>query len=216
MTFIIAIQASDSIILSADNRAISTDLSQRIIIHPQESIKKMKVWNQGAITGTGDYIVFQKMANKLQNNQDIGRLSLLLKRYCNTRKTEIKMHAQIEKTVIIYSYIEDLKPKLQFIHYAQDEIIKHDLQENALQLFMYKEEISYILENLKQLQKNIKPRHSFDTSEAWISYYRLHFSEIYRKQSLHDESVSSSFDIIFQSTDEKIHQHIANSSNPDK
>ncbi|MCH4242921.1 hypothetical protein [Acinetobacter gerneri] len=209
MTFIIAIQSSDSIILSADNRAISTDSNQKITIHPQENIGKMATWNQGAITGTGDYVTFQRMTNKLKINQDIGQLPAMLKEYCSIRKNEIGMHEQIDKTVIIYSYLEGLNPKLQFIHHDQGEIIKHDLQENGLQLFMYKDEIGDILENLKQLQKSIKPRYCFETNEAWMSYYLIQFSEIYRTQSLHDESVSSSFDIFFQTAYEKVHKHVA-------
>ncbi|MDC5098197.1 hypothetical protein OHW41_19925, partial [Acinetobacter baumannii] len=56
MTFIVAIQLNDSIIIASDNKkvTISNDGSLNIC---NENLSKMFPWKKGIITGTGEYYV---------------------------------------------------------------------------------------------------------------------------------------------------------------
>jgi len=56
MTFIIAIQLNDSIIVAADNKEVilKEDQSNELL---ERSTSKLHAWSEGIVTGTGEYYV---------------------------------------------------------------------------------------------------------------------------------------------------------------
>lgn len=59
MTFIVAIQLNDSIIVASDNKKVT--ISEDGSLHlSNESISKMFPWQKGIITGTGEYLVISR------------------------------------------------------------------------------------------------------------------------------------------------------------
>lgn len=57
MTFIIAIQLNDSIVVTADSKKIVLKESEKIQFSPEKT-QKIYSWNKGIITGTGeDYVI---------------------------------------------------------------------------------------------------------------------------------------------------------------
>jgi hypothetical protein len=56
MTFIVAIQLNDSIIIASDNKKVTIN-PDGTLNFPNESISKMFPWKNGIITGTGEYFL---------------------------------------------------------------------------------------------------------------------------------------------------------------
>jgi hypothetical protein len=75
---------------------------------------------------------------------------------------------------------------------------------------LFNPNIQSISENLKTLYSNLRPQTSFNKVENWINYYISALKEIYAKQSCVDSSMSSSFDIFFQTKDQYFYKHIQN------
>ena len=83
MTFIVAIQLNDSIIITADNKKVILKETGEIEFKNDTS-SKIYAWDQGVITGTGEsYVInravkiFKKFADSISNGVLINSISTL-------------------------------------------------------------------------------------------------------------------------------------------
>ena len=213
MTFIVAVQLKDSIVVAVDNKYLT--LENKELDHFEEHISsKLYTWHSGIITGTGEHYVIDKAVRLFINNVDsnIEKLPTCLNISRQIREMEVGQHEQIQSSKLLYSEYSENGAKLFAIEPTK-ELGKYqttEFKENDLIIWLFNPNIQSISENLKMLYSNLRPKASFDRIEDWLDYYISALAEIYAKQSCIDSWMSSSFDIFFQTKDQYFYKHIQN------
>ncbi len=213
MTFIVAIQLRDSIVVAADNKYLT--LKNKELNHFEEYMhSKLYTWHSGIITGTGEHYVIDKAVRLFINNadSDIEKLPTCLNISRQIREMEVGQHEQIQSSKLLYSKYSENGAKLFAIE-PTEEIGTYrttKFKENDLIIWLFNPNIHSISKNLKSLYTNLRSLESFAQVENWINYYISALTEIYAKQSHIDSCMSSSFDIFFQTKDQYFYKHIQN------
>ena len=216
MTFIIAIQLNDSIIITTDNKKVVLKETSEIQFDTKKC-QKIYSWNKGIITGTGEgYVIsrsiefFKKLAqsniNKLPQCLDISR---------QIRELEIgKNYFQVENTKLLCSCYNDRGAQLYTIQrfessqpYQLTAIPPMDIA-----FWLFHPNIEAISSDLQNLYTDLKDYSAFLNQTDWINYYIDRLAPIYKKQSQQDSLMSQSFDFFFQAKDEYITGHIQNTA----
>jgi hypothetical protein len=214
MTFIVAIQLNDSIIVASDNKQVSI-LEDGTLTFPKDNISKMFTWENGIVTGTGEYYVISRAVklfnnfNKLHPYQFADCLDISRK----IREYEIgKDYYQVANTKLMYSTytnngaqlyrIESFDPNDKYQVTAADKM--------DITIWLFNPMIETITMNLKELYEDLKDRSSFKNNNEWIDYYIDRLSPIFKKQSQHDYLMSQSFDVFFQTKDQYIYGQFPN------
>jgi hypothetical protein len=105
MTFIVAIQLNDSIIIASDNKKVTIN-PDGTLNFPNESISKMFPWKNGIITGTGEYFLISRAVSIFNNFKELPPeyLSDCLEISRRLRECEIgKDYFQVANTKLMYS-----------------------------------------------------------------------------------------------------------------
>ena len=213
MTFIVAVQLKDSIVVAVDNKYLT--LENKELDHFEEHISsKLYTWHSGIMTGTGDHYVIDKAIRLFINNvdSDLEKLPTCLNISRQIREMEVGQHEQIQSSKLLYSEYSENGAKLFAIEPTK-ELGKYqttEFKENDLIIWLFNPNIQSISENLKTLYSNPRPKTSFNRIEDWLDYYISALAEIYAKQSCIDSWMSSSFDIFFQTKDQYFYKHIQN------
>lgn len=198
MTFLLAIQLKDSVIVAADKRSAT--------IHPngqmkfdQDQTNKLNLWQNGIITGVGELVLIQRTVEFLEllANSNIDQLVDCFDLSCSLRKEEYK-HSQIDQTKLIYSHCDGRDVKLYSIEQEDNEYFLRQFEENELSIWMYNPDISKVTEKIKILYENLKPLSAFINILDWLNYYVSQISHIFFEQAIHDKFMSARFDIYFQ------------------
>lgn len=209
MTFIVALQAVDSVILSADNIMVKfcdgNDEMPKAI-----EANKIHLWEAGFFTGTGDYSVIYRMRRYLAKPKDIALLPSVLASEKTKRVREVGQHEQIANTRLIISSNTSDGPRL----YVVDN---HSVQRVGCGelLIFFPLDYAFLINSEKKiraLNAAIRSYVSFESRQAWCDFYMAHFSSIYAIQHKHNKQISSSFHIGFQSKQWKQIDFVTNSS----
>lgn len=217
MTFIIAIQLNDSVIIAADNKKIvlkETTESQFNI----EMASKIYPWDNGIITSTGeDYVVsrsielFKKLAHS-----DLNKLPQCLEISRQMRELEIGTnYFQVENTKLLCSSYSEHGAQLYKIE-RFDPLQPYNLiavKPLDISVWLFHPNIDAISTNLQHLYRDLKDYCAFSNEADWINYYINRIALIYLKQSLYDPLMSQSFDIFFQNKDKYFFSHVPNTQN---
>ncbi len=210
MTLIVAIQAKDSIILSADKRFIYTD-NQDIdtpLFHSDEC--KLHLWEKGAMTGSGEFLVIQETNQWLHKTQNILSLPKKLNDIKKKRIIEIGQHEQIINSKIIFSIKDkDDTPQLYAVG-LDNKLDKLNPTDVSILLPLKYDFSSESVLGLQNLYSGIQDYNRFANNQSWISHYLNLLSNIYKKQSLSCESISADFHVFFQSSSYSTIVHIIN------
>ncbi|ENX14454.1 hypothetical protein F895_02409 [Acinetobacter sp. CIP 64.2] len=206
MTFIIAIQLQDSIIVAADNRSATIDYK----IHSDQT-PKLYAWKNGIIVGSGEMTVISRAVEffiKLSKS-NIKDLPKCLKISRLMRELEAK-HFQITTTKLMYSKSTPSGAQLYTIQpNKNNEYRLEKFQINEIILWFFNPDISHIRTELKTLYANLKPCYHFNNKNEWIIYYLEQLNIIFKKQAQIDQMMSASFDIFFQTKDDYFHEYIS-------
>ena len=213
MTFIVAVQLKDSIVVAVDNKYLT--LKDKEQDHFEEQLSsKLYAWHSGIITGTGEHYVIDKAVRLFINNvgSDIKKLPTCLNISRQIREMEVEEHDQIQSSKLLYSQYSENGAKLFAIEPIEEtgKYQTTEFKENDLIIWLFNPNIQSISENLKTLYSNPRPKASFDRIEDWLDYYISALAEIYTKQSYVDSWMSSSFDVFFQTQDQYFYKHIQN------
>ncbi|MFX7112053.1 hypothetical protein ABTI33_09965 [Acinetobacter baumannii] len=215
MTFIVAIQLNDSIIIATDNKKVVI-LEDGTLTFPNENISKLFPWENGIVTGTGEYYVISR-AIKLFNN--FKKLPPLYFADCleisrNLREFEIgKDYYQVANTKLMYSTYTDNGAQLYRVE-SFDPNDKNQVtaaEKMDITIWLFNPMIEAITMNLKELYDDLKDRSYFNNNNDWVDYYIERLSPIFKKQSQQDYLMSQSFDVFFQTKDQYIYGHFPNS-----
>ncbi len=215
MTFIVAIQLNDSIIIATDNKKVVI-LENGTLTFPNENISKLSPWENGIVTGTGEYYVISR-AIKLFNN--FKKLPPQYFADCleisrNIREFEIgKDYYQVANTKLMYSTYTDNGAQLYRVE-SFDPNDKYQVtaaEKMDITIWLFNPMIEAITMNLKELYDDLKDRSFFKNNNEWVDYYIERLSPIFKKQSQQDYLMSQSFDVFFQTKDQYIYGHFPNS-----
>lgn len=211
MSFIVAIQLKDSIIVASDKRSF-TVMGDGTLSDQGDDTNKLYAWQNGVITGVGEATVIDRAVEffiKISKSK-IEDLSKCLKISRLLRELEVE-HFQVQTTKLLYSdYVEK---GVQLYSIQPDGTGEYQCQKckkNEVLLWMFNPDISAITDELKYLYINLKAREEFDLVSDWFNYYIDQLKAIYKKQSKQDASTSASFDYFFQTIDDYTYGHIPN------
>ena len=216
MTFIVAIQLRDSIVIAIDNKHLLLK-DKKLDEYQEYEDSKLYAWHSGIITGTGEHYVIDKAIRLFINNaeSDLEKLPACLNISRQIREIEVGQHEQIQLSKILYSSYSENGAKLFAVELNEESGLYQtsEFKENDLIIWLFNQNIQSITEHLKTLYANPRPRSSFTRVEDWIDYYISAIAKIYEKQSHIDSWMSSSFDIFFQTKDHYFYQYIENKRN---
>ena len=211
MTFIIALQLEDSIIVAADNQGaiVMQDCS---LAHQNDKASKLFAWSNGVITGAGEYTVIYRAIEFFikTSKSKIEDLPKCLKISRLIRELETQ-HTQIQTSKLLYSNCS--KTGVQLYSIQPDGSGEYELkkcQQNEIILWLFNPDFSAITTELKDLFINLRPYHSFNNQGDWINYYINQLSQIYKIQAQVDLIMSQSFDVFFQNKDNYLFGHVPN------
>lgn len=209
MTFIVAIQLEDSIIITADHRTTSLKNDGTYKFYDEN---KFYFWNKGVIAGSGEATVIDNAVEffiKLSNS-NTSEFPKCLKISRMIRELEYN-HFQIKTTKIFYSNYSENGAQLYSIDPDdKDDYTVKVFEKNNIMVSMFYPDITSIKYNLMDLYSNLKPYTYFDNTIDWVNYYLKYLCEIYKKQCKKDQMMSESFDIFCQTKDEYFHAYIEN------
>ena len=196
MTLIIAIQAKDSIIISADKRIIYAENEDTNSSSFHSDKCKLHLWEKGIIAGGGELEITSQMHQWLQQNQDIFLLPKKLNDIKKKRTIEVGQHDQITHSSIIVSTKEEDIPQLYSIG------LDKELEKLEPNNIIVKYPITHIfssesIQELKRLSTAIKDYGQFTSNQNWINHYLNQLSSIYKKQGLSCEKISTDFHVFF-------------------
>lgn len=217
MTFIVAIQLNDSIIVTADNKKIALKETGEIQFNNKKS-QKIYSWDNGIITGTGESYVISRSIElfKKLTHADINTLPQWLDISRQIRELEIGTgYFQVENTKILCSSYSENGAQLYKIErfdnaqpYTFTAIKPMDIT-----VWMFDPNIELISTDLQNLYTDLKDYAAFSNQTEWINYYINRLAPIYQKQSQQDLLMSQSFDFFFQAKSEYIIGHVPNTQN---
>ena len=214
MTFIISIQLNDSIIVTTDNKKVVLKENGETQFDTKK-ISKTHHWNQGMITGTGEYYVIKKSIDFFKKFacSDINQLPQCLERSRKIREQELgSTHFQIENTKLLCTSYSENGAQIYTIERI-DSSQPYELFEVKpmdITIWLFHPGIESIAEDLQDLYANLKDYSAFSNQSDWMNHYLNRFALIYKKQSQIDSLMSHSFDFIFQTKNECISGYAPN------
>ena len=217
MTFIVAIQLNDSIIVTEDNKKIALKETGEIQFNNKNS-QKIYSWDNGIITGTGESYVISRSIElfKKLTHADINTLPQWLDISRQIRELEIGTgYFQVENTKILCSsYSENGAQlyKIERFDNAQPYTFTA-IEPMDITVWMFDPNIELISTDLQNLYTDLKDYAAFSNQTEWINYYINHLAPIYQKQSQQDLLMSQSFDFFFQAKNEYIIGYVPNTQN---
>ncbi|WP_336166654.1 hypothetical protein [Acinetobacter sp. 161(2023)] len=214
MTFIVAIQLNDSIIVASDNKKVSQQ-KDGIIKSSHEKILKMHSWQNGIITGSGEYQVISRAVNLFKNLpipsiEDLPHC-LVISRII--RESEIgNDHYQVENSKLLCSSYNENGAQLYKIEKfsSTEDYFSIPLESNEIIIWLVHPNIDVIASNLQSLYAGLKDYSAFLNKTDWMNYYIKQLSPIFKIQSQIDPLMSQSFDIFLQSRSEFLLNHVPN------
>ncbi|MEB3796793.1 MULTISPECIES: hypothetical protein [Acinetobacter] len=214
MTFIVAIQLNDSIIVASDNKKVSQQKDGIIKFSP-EKILKMHSWQNGIITGSGEYQVISRAVNLFKNlpTPSIENLPHCLVISRIIRESEIGNDLyQVENSKLLCSSYNDNGAQLYKIEKfsTQQDYFPIPLESNEIIIWLAHPNIDVIASNLQSLYVGLKDYSVFSSKTDWMNYYIKQLSPIFKIQSQIDPLMSQSFDIFLQSRSEFLLNHVPN------
>jgi isocitrate dehydrogenase kinase/phosphatase len=217
MTFIVAIQLNDSIIVTADNKKIALKETGEIQFNNKNS-QKIYSWDNGIITGTGESYVISRSIElfKKLTHADINTLPQWLDISRQIRELEIGTgYFQVENSKILCSCYSENGAQLYKIE-RFDNTQAYTLtaiKPMNITVWMFDPNIELISTDLQNLYTDLKDYAAFSNQTEWINYYINRLAPIYQKQSQQDLLMSQSFDFFFQAKSEYIIGHVPNTQN---
>ena len=206
MTFIVAIQLEDNVVVATDNR-ITIENSSAESRHA-DTLQKIRFWPQGIITGTGESLALERIFKSFQQNNNPEQLSALLRDGCEARRLEIGEHTQLKKTRLLYSCFTNEGIRLKTVGRFSENIIVNAIEPMTMELFVFNEDISPIYQELIHLQQSLRNPQQCRSTGEWMHTYIAPLTTIFKKFSQADQTVSASFDIYFQTPTQQFLQHV--------
>lgn len=217
MTFIVAIQLSDSILISVDNKEVTLDRNGTTK-EKDALTSKLHPWNNSIITGTGESYIIQRTVTFFKEfvHSKLNSLPDCLELSRQIREHEIGVdHFQVKNTKLLCSSYSDSGAQLYKVERFDEEQAYTIMAVEPMNItvWMFNPNVEAISADLQLLYADLRDYATFNHQSEWINYYINRIAPIYQKQSQVDSLMSQSFDIFFQSKDEYVFGHVPNTQN---
>ena len=214
MTFIVAIQLNDSIIVTADNKKVVLKETGEIEFSTKQ-VPKIYTWDKGIITGTGESYVINRSIElfKKFNSPSIDELPQYLDISRKIRELEIGTdYYQVENTKLLCSSYNECGAQLYTIQRfdPSQPYIFTAINPMEIIVWLFHPNIESISVELQNLYTKLKDRSAFSNLVDCVNYYINDLALIYQKQNQQDPFMSQSFDFFFQTKDKYITGHVPN------
>jgi len=225
MTMIIAANLGDCILIAADKRAMTCNLETGAMELNTDQELKIKLWNRGAVVGTGETLFLNRVAQYFVNYRDgDGLLRQIDAIYEELGKRVLEGVSSIalQNNTIVFSMFNGRKTLLysisieQFFNFFKERRTNivhpymHEIKEMVVEVTCFN--LPPDMTSLIDFQKNIKPLKFFNADRDCVLYYIDNLKEIFATQASIDPSITASFDLYMQSceTGKSIALHIEN------
>lgn len=215
MTFIIAIQLEDGVVVAVDNKNIQLK-DKNINDFEEYDDVKLYGWDGGVITETGEMYVIDKAIRLFINNaeSDLKKLPECLNISRQIREMEVGQHEQIQSSKLLYSSFSDSGAKIFAVECDETDVYRtREFQNNDVIVWFFNQNIQEITQDLNNLYSNARSYSSFEQQADGFNYYLHPIAEIFYKQSQVDTWMSSSFNICFQTRNQCFSAYIHNQRN---
>ncbi|MDR2250063.1 hypothetical protein [Acinetobacter sp.] len=165
MTFIVAIQLNDSIIVASDNK-IATILEDGTLTYPKENVSKIHSWENGIVTGTGEYNVIINAVRLFNNFKKLPHHYFADCLDISRKLREFKIgtdYYQVANTKIMYSTYTENGAQLYRVESfdPNDKYLVTAAEKMDITVWMFNPKIETITMNLKELYDGLKDRDIF-------------------------------------------------------
>lgn len=227
MTLIISAHLGDCILIAADNRAMRYNLEKKVMRLATNHEQKIKLWCRGAITGSGETIFLDRIAQYFMNITDADtelKQMDVIHNEVERRLSEGISQKNLFNNVIIFSMFDGCKTLLYsipiepFFQYFEKDGIQmirphiHEITDWTVDVSCFN--IPPDMSNLQKFQRNLKPMKYFSHQQEFIDYYIQNLKHIFTTHASIDPSITTSFDLYIQSckTGNSVMMHIPNNT----
>lgn len=220
---IVAGHLGDCIFIAADKRAMICDLETGSLRLESNEKQKIKLWERGAIAGTGETIFLERVCNYFINfKQDSSSFKQMNVIYDEIEKRILEGVPKeiLQNNSIIFSmfdgtetllYLIPIEPFFNVIEKNGRRIIQPKMHK----ILPYSIDVTCFnmppdMSSLQNFQYNLRSLSSFESELEFINYYISELKQVFGKHAQIDPSITTSFDLYLQScsTGESIALHI--------
>jgi hypothetical protein len=225
MTMIVAAHLGDCVLIAADKRAMACDLETGAITHHTDHQQKIKRWNRGAVAGTGENVLLERIAQYFANYRDgdglLRQMDTIQDELAKRISEGVPRAALLHNTIIfsMFNGVETLLhsiPTEPFFDVFEEDGIDmirprmDNIEKRTIGVTCFN--IPPDMTSLQQFQQNIKPLAEFIEDTDFVLYYIKHLKHVFATHAAIDPSITTSFDLYIQSceTGESIAVHVQN------
>ena len=226
---IISAHLGDCILIAADKRAMSCDLETGNMKWATDNENKIKCWCRGAVTGSGETLFLDRIAQYFINVQGSdSQLRQMDAIYDEIEKRILEGVPQkiLLNNIVIFSMFDGSKTLLYsipiepFFQYTKKngfDLIHpymHEIKEWSIDVACFN--IPPDMSSLQEFQRHLKPMEFFNNSEEFMNYYIHNLKHIFAVHASVDPSITTTFDLYIQDckTGESLALHIPNHALP--
>lgn len=225
MTMILAAHLGEYILIASDRRAMACDLQTGKMQISHDNEIKIKLWHKGAIAGSGEKVFLDRVTKHFEKAEDPPTQLNLIHTIYN--ELQIRINEGIPKDClmnnsVIFSLFNGTETYLYSIQIDQffqtfiengNEVIQpkiNIIEPSDVDVACFN--IPPDMSILQNFQQNLKSRNEFKNDMQYMLHYVNELKKVFAHQASIDPSVTSSFDVYFQScsTGEGIALYIEN------
>lgn len=196
----ISVHLGDCLLIASDKRAMCYNVEKKELNYKNDDEEKLKLWQFGALAGTGDKIFLDRVMSKLIHikTNNINQNDIIYTEL-NARLREGVKEEHLTNNTLVLSIFNGTKANLYSIPIASFFDSKPELNqakplEVNLTCFTIPEDLSHI----QNFQKNLCSLNTYENRTQFLDYYSKQFATLFQQQSKLDPTVSQSFDMYFQ------------------
>jgi len=225
MTMIVAAHLEDCILIAADKRAMLCDLEVGSMRLSHDDEQKIKLWNRGAIVGTGETIFVNRVADYFiqfeEDGQALKQMDAIYEEI-ERRILEGVPKRLLQNNSIIFSMFDGIETSLYMIPMEPFfNVFEKDgqkiIQPRLHEIKPYNIDVTCFnlppdMSSLQTYQRNLKPLSGFKEELDFIWYHIEQLKQVFGTQAEIDPSITTSFDLYIQScrTGKSIAMHVEN------
>lgn len=225
MTMIVSAHLGDSILIATDKRAIVCDLETGSMHISNDDEQKIKLWNRGAIAGTGETLFLNRIADYFiqfdKDGRSFKQMDAIYQEIERRLEEGVPKEVLINNTIIfsIFDGTETLlysipmEPFFDVTHRNGIEMIypyMHEIKAWTVDVTCFN--LPPDMSNLQNFQRHLKGLCDFEDEKSFIEYYIAQLKLVFMKQAEIDPSITPSFDLYIQScrTGQSLALHVPN------
>lgn len=225
MTMIVAAHLEDCILIASDKRAMLCDLETGAMRLSHDDEQKIKLWNRGAIAGTGETIFVNRVTdyfiNFQENDRQLKQMDAIYDEI-ERRILEGVPQSHLKNNSLIFSvfdgdvtrlYLVPIEPFFNIIEKNGDQIIQPYIHE----ITAYNVDVTCFnlppdMSSLQNYQRNLRALSFFGEEKEFIEYHIEQLKIVFATHAEIDASITTSFDLYIQScaTGESLAMHVPN------